>query len=463
MTTEWIVEIASQASSGNRHHTIKADSWFAALAKIRTAQGDESPLSGFALDIRDDVVVANDPHSRTKYTVRAAPPGSPSADSQGGGTNGTASSESTASGLTTWSSREDPPTPQRPLLYRELCFVASMTEDDAELALRRELADVRDDLSSVEERKFVAMALFSSADEAQAHALPIATLVWKDWRGDPVVVFPRRPSHEPPSMLPSQLGGSALEQIKAAAAPAVQPPPSGEPAIPLLTSAPATSELASSSTSSAVHAAEAVRLSVSSVPPEANRESLPPPPSGRAKVVTDRPPRDDLLAELFDQMQELFEATDAAHAARICLRIAGSVIGAEQVIMHGVDIDRREFVAIASAGGGGRELLLLRTSVKDPILGEVAKRRRAMIHYEVPPSITRYGALVGGERTVITAPALAAGRVVAVLELVASSSSRAAFSADDSSACSYIMERYGEYIASNGLTFEPSAVVRTDA
>jgi hypothetical protein len=182
-----------------------------------------------------------------------------------------------------------------------------------------------------------------------------------------------------------------------------------------------------------------------------------PPPSDptRMRVVSSRPPPDDLLDDLFDVMQGLYQATDSAAAARVCLAAAQRVSPVRQATLHAFDVDKREFVAIASSGAAGDDVLLGRAPSSDPILGQTAKNRHAMIHFAVPDA-KRFGALPGS-RTALTAPALSMGRVIAVLELV-DPTDGGEFNDGDAASVAYIAERFGEFVASNGLVFDAARV-----
>ena len=78
-----------------------------------------------------------------------------------------------------------------------------------------------------------------------------------------------------------------------------------------------------------------------------------------------------------------------------------------------------------------------------------------MIHFDVP-NTKRFGALPG-LRTALTAPALAMGRVIAVFELV-DPADGGEFNDGDAASVAYIAERFGEFVASNGLVFDAARV-----
>ena len=107
------------------------------------------------------------------------------------------------------SSREQNPTEASPLTYREYSFAvpAGTDEDVAVAVLRGQLKVVDAHLSDAKMGKLVNLAVFDVEFTGKPPSPPIATLTWKDWKGDPVIGHPRR--------------GAAQKQVK---------PPSGPPA-----------------------------------------------------------------------------------------------------------------------------------------------------------------------------------------------------------------------------------------
>jgi hypothetical protein len=124
------------------------------------------------------------------------------------------------------------------MTYREYVYLvpAGTTEEAAEQILRSLFAGVREGLKAVKTGKLVNLAAFDVRFQGKPPGPPLATLGWKDWRGDPVVGFPRRspavPSAPPPAAAPP------APQAAAQAAPAV-PRPASRPPPALAAGAPA--------------------------------------------------------------------------------------------------------------------------------------------------------------------------------------------------------------------------------
>jgi len=66
----WIVEVAPIGSKESQSYCVEADSWQKALQSARKLRGDETPMSGFSIELLDDGCKAVDPSSRLRYQVK---------------------------------------------------------------------------------------------------------------------------------------------------------------------------------------------------------------------------------------------------------------------------------------------------------------------------------------------------------------------------------------------------------
>lgn len=152
--------------------------------------------------------------------------------------------------------REEEPTAQSPIAYREYAYAVKPGTDRqaAEVLLWIRFREIQGSLDERPSGKFVQLAVFDHVFERKPVRPPIATLAWKDWRGEPVLTFteatsggasgaPPRPSSAPPR--PTSTAPSAPAVVKAAsvpappAAPSVPAPPSG----PIIEAAPTSEDL----------------------------------------------------------------------------------------------------------------------------------------------------------------------------------------------------------------------------
>lgn len=92
----------------------------------------------------------------------------------------------------TLAQRDESPTPQSPIHYRERAFAIAegIAPGIAEQVARRELAALQAALAHAPTGKFVNIAVFDHAWRERPLRAPVVTLQWKDWRGEPEVVFP---------------------------------------------------------------------------------------------------------------------------------------------------------------------------------------------------------------------------------------------------------------------------------
>lgn len=112
--------------------------------------------------------------------------------------------------------RNEEPTPENPLIYRERAYLippkASVME--AEAALRYRLEALRAELSQMPKGKFVSLAIFDHHWKAEPERPPIVVLEWKDWRGEPTVDYPATLLSREPARAGS--GASASDRLAVA-------------------------------------------------------------------------------------------------------------------------------------------------------------------------------------------------------------------------------------------------------
>ena len=154
--------------------------------------------------------------------------------------------------------REQNPNEASPLTYREYAFAVpeGTTEESAADVLRAQLRYVEAHIATAKVGKLVNLACFDVEFTGKPPKPPLATLTWKDWKGDPVLAFPRRgggPSKptRPPSLEAGALAqpsaqvvgpqAAPVPQIVAAPVAAASPPPQPVAAQPVVVVQPAVS------------------------------------------------------------------------------------------------------------------------------------------------------------------------------------------------------------------------------
>lgn len=416
------------------------------------------------------------------------------------------------------SSREQEPTESSPLTYREYAFAvpAGTTDQVAADVLRAQLRIIESHIGHAKQGKLVNLACFDIEFTGKPPKAPLATLTWKDWKGEPVVGFPRRSGKEsvqprPPSTSPSASNTAAAPQVPQAApvpAPAqapVQAPPAEEvgyiPQNPQLMKPVPTSVPPPAGNSGSVRPPEMTTAPVQpvfpapvpgSMPPPAHVPSAPPPampapvvaahsapvtmnvappqaqsrpgsrpdaaqgmvrtPSGR--FVRGRVTGDELITSLFESMHDLHFLRDALDGGQFCLALATEVLPARAALIHFFDIEKREWVCASTRGKDTHRLLNARAPEADELLRSAAKKRRAVVHADASALATanRYQA-IGGARSIIVAPVMQAGRALGAIEII-NPLDGMPFTDDEANAMTYIAEQYAEYLGSRGIVLD---------
>lgn len=255
----WFVEIGSLRASvpPRERHCVEAQAWQDALRRVREHEGHDLRLGNFSIELRGDAVRAADPVTQSLYRLWPAPAdanatlgGAPSRMSTS--PLGSAPPMSQPAPSTERASSLDAPRSQRPstltpkirtsvsfppgvrvvtareeavtdktrLHYREYAFAVpeGTLEEEAESFLRARLREVRQQMQTVEGARLVNLAVFDHAFLDRPQRPPLVAMVWKDWRGDPEVLYPARPGGSIPA--PS-LGDADPPSKKAPTAPAI--------------------------------------------------------------------------------------------------------------------------------------------------------------------------------------------------------------------------------------------------
>ena len=406
--------------------------------------------------------------------------------------------------------REQEPNAASPLTYREYVYaVATNTpEDDAERVLRAQFELVKRALGDRKAGKLVNLAVFDVVFQGKPPVPPLATLVWKDWKGEPVVEFPRR---RPVALQPARVSnrppaGNAPDDIPipqpmpmaathAPSGPLMAgppppalwgPPPVGFPAsnpaiLPIAVAAPffapqgvpapaAIPQPQQASPPNDVALSQPAAIPQRFTPPpgrlSAGSAGLTPNPDrpsrtfNRAPAVRGRATGDELITALFEAMHDLHFLRDAIEGAEFCLALALDTLPSRAGLVHLYDIDKREFVIACANGTGTEKLLLKRHSEAEPMLASAMRRRRAIVYANATneaDALTERFEVLGGAKSLIIAPVMQSGRFLGVIEIINPLDS-APFTEDEGAAVSYIAEQYAEFVASRGVVTDAERI-----
>lgn len=365
----WLVEVSSVGKTDLLQKIcVEAESWQRALQAARAQRGEEGPMSGFSIELLEEGYRAVDPVARIRFVVKrttedtqlTAPPAKGTTKSSAppapvssapmsvkapkapvsssplgvdaapksipprptGAANSVPPKKPSAFppaavGTSTpglppvklLSSREQDPSDASPLTYREYAFaVPPGTPDEvAANVLRAQLKLVDALLAGAKMGKLVNLAVFDVEFTGKPPAPPLATLAWKDWKGEPAVAFPRRGGTsntvKPPAVVPSQAPvpptpsfppgppSSVPRPLSSApgpvAAPQVVVPPA--PAVPSINAVAPVQVVQPVATSSTFPGSASNRPPASVRPPPPT-PSAPPPPASSVPLPSAPPP-----------------------------------------------------------------------------------------------------------------------------------------------------------------------------
>jgi hypothetical protein len=172
-----------------------------------------------------------------------------------------------------------------------------------------------------------------------------------------------------------------------------------------------------------------------------------------------------LMAELFDGVYEMHFAGDSLEAAEYCLRLIQGSLPCRGGFVHFADVRRGDYVVAKAFGEGTTEWIGRRHPLRDPVLQRAARTEGALLTSTLPKPdetgvmmVERFFPL-GGGRHVLCARAFAAGRPVAIFELV-NPNDEQPFTTAEGVALAYLVEQFATYIASHGLELDPTKIVR---
>jgi hypothetical protein len=341
-----------------------------------------------------------------------------------------------------------------------------MTSERGEEILRGRFAELRESLAHATPGKFFHLAIFDHefplGPDGRGRPLrpPLATLVYKDWRGEALVQFPLEESR-----------GTAPEPMRTADKPASVPPP----ARPLSTPPPAMSLAASQPPPAQEPSAprsepplpiapvaiespiEPARVAPPSQPPlqiaeprvEAKPEPRPEPKHRQQRTTTDE--HDARLAHAFEAGQDLLFLTTPVEGLDFVVKLLGELVPCEAVSACLYDIDTDEFRFVSMSGPGSDERRGEAVPRAMGIMGAVAEMHdSAALRLTQPVSDPRFDPGVDGRvglepRDVLYQPVTHHGLLLGVLQLLNRASGRG-FSESDADLVAYVARQAGEFL-----------------
>jgi hypothetical protein len=245
--------------------------------------------------------------------------------------------------------RDEEPGPESPLTYRERSYFwqPPAKREEVERALRAELITLRKSLGDRQRGQYINLAVFDHAFEDKPTKAPVATLQWKDWRGEPVFAWLAEPAA-------AQWTAPQADQPVANSFYPV--PPSAAPAPASSASAVAASAVAASAVPSAP-----------APPPEratqpTRRQALTPVPDNQQGKRDNTGEQDLRLAVAFEAAQDLYFLSTPADGLDFAVKLLGELVPAEAVsgCIYDINTDEFRFVALSGTGAAERRAAAVR-------------------------------------------------------------------------------------------------------
>ncbi len=294
------------------------------------------------------------------------------------------------------SGRDEDPSEQSPLHYRERTFVVpeGTPKEAAEAALRERFEALRQQLAGEPPGKFFNLAVFDHRWEGRPKRPPVVTLQWKDWRGDPETSYP----------LEAKLAAKAARAREAAPSPA----PAAQP---------------------------------KTAPPSAG-------PPARRRTRTDE--QDARLAHAFEAAQDLFFLSTPAEGLDFAIRLLDELIPSEAASACLYDINTDEFRFVALSGPGADERKGEAVPSRTGLLGAAAERVGAAFIAADVTNDPRFDPGIDGRvglepRNALYMSLHHQGRLFGVLQLI-NRRDRDAFGQADAEVVGYVGKQLSEFL-----------------
>jgi hypothetical protein len=410
--------------------------------------------------------------------------------------------------------REEEPRPDAPITYREYAYAVDPNTDRkaAEVLLWQRFRELSQQIAGRPKGKFIQLAVFDHVFEKRPLRAPIASLAWKDWRGDPVVQFSAdaAPASKP---VPSYPPPAAAFPAPVAAAPALAPAPAPAAEEPAPTSQSVSievgEEVAIDSTdlrserpdvvaSLAAAASQALvpdqPLAVPQAPvaaPVLDPTTLPAPVSAAAPqpasgnfaaapaapgpapsetkpaqrsdpVIRRRRLGEDLISQLFESMHELHFMRDIVSGAEFVLGVLNDTLPCELTLIHVFDINTGQFVLVRANGPGSDKLVLFRTPGQDALFAHAMRRLHA-IRVDDAASDERFtggrwGVIGLKPRHALCGGVKQGGRYLGAIELINPGGDET-FYESEANALDYICEQFAEFLTNRPIVLDAEVVL----
>lgn len=382
--------------------------------------------------------------------------------------------------------RSEEPSAETPIAYRELAFAVKpdTSKEAVQSLLLARYASIAKELQERPKGKFVQLAVFDHAFAKKPLRAPLATLTWKDWRGEPVLSFAgfeggslRPTAPDDPEVEVGSLRPISVIPVDETTG-SVPPPPketfdpgtaellsAGDlraPPAPNLTLAPAEAAPAKEADVS-----EKVSPPAAGVPVEsgtAKRDSSPGEAIQERRSSRPRMDRlqssDDLIGHLFEKMHELHFMADVVAGSEFVLSAVKEMLRSSFVLVHVFDINTKNFVVVRQHGGS-EKVLMFQTPDRDVHLRRVMRAPRSVRLSGVSPENGdgRWKAAAVLPDHLLCGPVKQGGRYLGLVEL-GKPVGAAPFTEADANALDYVCEQFAEFLANRPIVLDAEVILK---
>ena len=305
-------------------------------------------------------------------------------------------------------------------MYREYAYAVAKETDaaQAELLIWVRFKEIQSKIAARSERKFVQLAVFDHVFEKRPERAPVASLAWRDWRGDAVVMVHGK------KVVP---GAEAKTDHPDKSNAPPRPEPEASTAEPAKKPAAAPSE---------------------------------PPPSSRRIAPGKRRASEDLIGELFETMHEMHFHSDMVTGVEFVLSVVENMLPSEGAIVHVFDINTRQFVIVRAYGKGAESLLLHRTPDVDPFFNSAMRRTRAVSASGKDEKFLgeRWTKLGVAPHDALFGSVQIGGRYLGAIE-IANPHGGGKYSESEANALEYICAQFAEFLAARPIVLDADVVL----
>ena len=324
------------------------------------------------------------------------------------------------------SKRDEEPSAASPLRYRERGYFSPNANDVdmAEHALRAELATLRAELDPAQRGVFISLALFDHYFQGKPSRGPVATLQWKDWRGEPVFAWNA-------SRAAVAFPTSASEPVRTSFVPEVAVVQPAAPPAVVVGRAP----------SAAMH-----------TPLRGPNDSWPGVPGTREATGE----QDRRLAVAFEAVQDLYFLASAAEGMDFSVKLLSELVPSEAVTgcIYDINTDELRFVALTGPGAEERRADAIPSGAG--LIGTAAHSVQESIIIADVAAEPRFDPAADGRiglesRNMLLLPLQKADNMLGVIQLI-NRVKRGAFTESDAAVCAYVSGQLAEFLQSKRLS-----------